>query len=187
MAIGLEDLSRLGRWEFHGLLAQLRMNEAMALLQQGKAMDALAAADKSVILYEDMRRRGAVQFDGQYATALFRRAEARIGCGDLERGTEDVRCALAFSESWLRQWYGECNIQGTFIQNALRALMFLPSGSATEKVKIVRILRECGERIAGTPHPLGATARETQLLKQHREDLKMVAVQLGVPWDPVSP
>jgi hypothetical protein len=163
------------------------MNEATALLQQGKAMDALAAADKAAILYEDMQRRGAVQFRGQYATALFRRAEARISCGDLERGTEDVRCALATSESWLQQWYGECNIQGIFIQNALRALARLPSTCSGEKLEIIRLLRECAGRIAATPHPLAATVREKQVLQRHREDLKRICVELGIPWSPVFP
>ena len=187
MAVQLEDLSRLGRWEFHALLAQLRVNEATTLLQQGKAMDALTAADKAVFLYEDIQGRGASQYGGQYATALFRRAEARVGCGDLERGREDVRHALTASESFLRNWYGECNIQGTFIQNAFRGLDFLPAGCAPEKLEIVRMLRKCAERIAVTTQSLAAVAREKQLLQQHREQLRRVTVELGVPWDPVCP
>jgi tetratricopeptide (TPR) repeat protein len=187
IATALEDLSRLGHWEFHGLLAQLRMNEATALLQQGKFMDALAAADEAAILYEDMQRRGAVQFRGQYATALFRRAEARIGCGDWERASDDVRCALATSESWLQQWYGECNIQGIFIQNALRALACIPSSCSGERLEVIRLLRECAGRIASTPNPLAATVREKQVLLRHREDLKRIFLELGIAWDPVFP
>ncbi len=184
MATQLEGLSRLGRWEFHGLLAQLRMNQATAMLKQGEPLDALAAADRAVRLYEDIQRRGAAQFRGQYASALFRRAEARNVSGDVASGIEDLQSALTVSEDWIRQWYGECNIQRAFIENALRALAFLPSGHMPEKLQIFRMLRECAERITTSTHPLATNVREAQLLSQHAEELQRIGRELETPWTP---
>lgn len=187
MALPLEEFSRHGRWEFHGVLAQLRMNEATALLRLGMAAEALEPTEKALCLYEDMEERGATQFHGQLTTALFRRAEARVRCGNESGGGADVRRALVASEAWLLDWYGECNVQSVFIDNALRTLSFLPEGFAEEKRETMRILRECARRIAQEAQPLAATVREKEILQENWEKLKTVATEIGVPWDSEFP
>lgn len=183
----LEEMSCQGRWEFNAILAQLRLNEATVLLQMERTSEALQASQRAICLYEDMVGRGAVHFQGQLGTALFRRSEARFRAADEGGGICDLQHALKISTAWLRDWYGECNIQSVFIDNALRTLSFLPDSFVPEKKEILQALRECIERAANTGYKQAAAMREIQILKENWTSLRKHADQIGISWNSKFP
>lgn len=183
LLLPLEEMSRQGRWEFNSLLAQMRVNESRALLQEGNATEALQASEGAIRLYEDLIQRGAPQFEGQLSNALFRRAESRLRSGHQIEGTADLRRALGISKVWMRDWFGECNIQTVFIENALQTLSFLSDGFVEEKRQVLEVLRECLDRLLASTCTSAAILREEQILKENWPMLKTVASEIGTQWD----
>jgi tetratricopeptide (TPR) repeat protein len=178
----LEELARQGRIEWDGVRALVRVDEADALLLLKQPTESLRAADIAVALYEELLARSAMQFQGQLATALFRRAEARFYLQDDGAATQDLRRALHISEKWLREWYGECDIQKVFLENAMRTLSFLPGTLSSEKATVMRLLTECGQRIHTSGEARAATAREAQILAENAQLLRAAGDEVGVPW-----
>jgi hypothetical protein len=178
LRLPLEEKSRQGRWEFNSVLAQARVYEARALLQLGNAAEADHACQDAIGLYEDLIKKGATKFEGQLGNALFRRAEARIRLGNETGSRADLQRALASSKTWIHQWYGECDIQTVFIENALGMLPILPEGFVPEKRQILEILRGCVERLLPATTPSAAALREEQMLREKWQMLQTVAAAI---------
>lgn len=181
----LEELSRHGRWEYHAVLAQARVNESHALLLAGRVAEAEEAASRAVGLYEDFMERGAGQFNGQLGNALFKRAEARIRLGD-EKGRGDLRRALVIFKDWLKDWFGECNVQTVFLENVVEALPYLSTGHVEEKRVMLEITRQSVDRLL-TAAPCAALIREEQILREKWPIFRAAASEVGCPWEESFP
>jgi tetratricopeptide (TPR) repeat protein len=187
VVLPLEEMARQGRWEFNSTLAQARVNEAQALLRLGRVEEGFNVSERAVRLYEELVEKGAVQFQGQLSNALFRRAEASIRLDRKNEGSEDLRRAFSISQEWLRAWFGECNFQNVFINNALQSLSYLSKGFDPEKRTVLEILRYCLERLLSAPPQYAATIRAKSALKAKWPALKVVAAEVKVDWPPEFP
>jgi len=187
LLLPLEELSRHGRWELNAVLAQARCNESSALLQLGRAAEAVEASERAVHLYEDLVEKGAVQFQGQLANAFFRRAEAHLQSGDEKQGRDDLWRALELSETCLETWYGECNIQSVFIQNALDILTRLPIAMVEEKHRILQMIAHCNKRMRVEKRCTAALRHDVEILRGQWSTLRSTALQIGMQWSDTFP
>jgi hypothetical protein len=179
----LEELSMGGRWDFKSILAQALANKSNALLKRERFADAQYTSDHSVRLYENLLERGASQFKGQLANALFKRAESNIRGGNENSGADDLRRALAISQEWLDHWYGECNIQRIFIENALQTLSYLSTSFLVEKRILLETIRGCIWRASLTNPRTEALTRDEQILQENWSKLRNYAIESGSQWD----
>lgn len=184
----LEEMAKQGRWEYNSILAQAYVNETNALLLLERIEEAKKFSDRASRIYEELLEKGANQFSGQLANALFRRSEANIRSKeDGSDGLNDLQRALELSGEWLRNWFGESNIENVFLKNALRAISFLPQENVQQQREVLGHIQYLIGRLENSPRQSEAMLVAKKIVSFHWATLKSAANNADIQWPEMCP
>ncbi len=187
LVAALEELSITGNRRFDGILALALINQAEALLDLGRVVEAERASDRAVSLYDDLIAGGSFQFGAQRGNALFRRAEARVRGQKPGPGRLDYALAIAIARAWIRDWSEECDVVVVFSTNAIRATRFIPEGFNAEAREMIEVLRECWAIVTGRRAMVAASVHCHDMILANRGRISALAERFGTIWQGEGP
>lgn len=180
--IPLNDMAIQGRWEYNSILAQAHVNATNALLLLERIEEAKDSSYRAVCIFEDVIEKGANQFKGPLAHALFRRSEALIRSKEESGGLNELRRALEISREWLRDWFGESLIEKVFLGNAIQAISFLPPGNKQEKNEIILLIQYLIERLESSSRQSEAILVTKKIISFNWLTLKSASESMDIQW-----
>lgn len=179
----MECLHRIGAASNPGMVARMAQASTLrtqALLKLGRIDEAAESGHLAVSYYEDLIQRGAEQYSGQLASALFARSESRFGQGASSDAAFDLLRAVRLSRDFLARWFGQCDIGPVFFSNGLRALGYIPTDMVAERRQVLIAISECIELAGGASPGLAEMSKLRATIRSNWEYLFECAEACGV-------